>query len=136
MLGWVERLGRWADVAVHRDARVVPGVVVYRLDDRLFFANQSYVRARVGEAIRGAPSPPHDLVLDAEAITHVDSAGLEALGDLCDGLARDGVTLRVARVKTPVGDRLEDAGIVARIGCEHFYPTVRAAVSAAAQGAT
>jgi sulfate permease, SulP family len=37
VLGWVERLGRWADIAVHRDAKVVPGVVVYRLDDRLFF---------------------------------------------------------------------------------------------------
>jgi SulP family sulfate permease len=39
VLGWVDRLGRWADVAVHPSARVVPGVVVYRLDDRLFFAN-------------------------------------------------------------------------------------------------
>jgi sulfate permease, SulP family len=91
VLGWVERLGRWADVSVHRSARVVPGVVVYRLDDRLFFANQSYVTARVREAIRGADSPPHDLVVDAEGMTDIDSAGLEALGDLHDGLAQEGV---------------------------------------------
>jgi sulfate permease, SulP family len=57
VLGWVDRLGRWADVGVHRSARVVPAVVVYRLDDRLVFATQSYVKARVREAIRGAPSP-------------------------------------------------------------------------------
>ena len=135
VLGWVERLGRWADVSVHRSARVVPGVVVYRLDDRLFFANQSYVKARVREAIRGAPSPPHDLVLDAEGITHVDIAGLNALGDLCDELARGGVTLRVARMKTPVQERLDDAGTTARIGRDHFHPTVRAAVSASGESA-
>jgi sulfate permease, SulP family len=135
VLGWVERLGRWADVGVHRSARVVPGVVVYRLDDRFFFANQSYVKARVREAIRGAPSPPHDLVLDAEGITHVDSAGLDALGDLCEDLARNGVTLRVARMKTPVQGELEEAGIAERIGRDRFHPTVRAAVSASATAA-
>ena len=135
VLGWVERLGRWADIAVHRDAKVVPGVVVYRLDDRLFFANQSYVKGRVREAIRGATVPPHDLVLDAEGITHIDSAGLDALADLSDDLARDGVTLRVARMKTPVQDRLEDAGIAERIGRDHFHPTVRAAADASATAA-
>jgi SulP family sulfate permease len=135
VLGWVERLGRWADVAVHPSARVVPGVVVYRLDDRLFFANQSYVRARVREAIRGAPTETHDLVLDAEGMSHVDSAGLAALGDLSEGLARDRVTLRVARMKTPVHDRLAEAGIADRIGRDRFHPTVRAAVRASSDGA-
>jgi MFS superfamily sulfate permease-like transporter len=88
----------------------------------------------VREAIRGAPSTPHDLVLDAEGVTDVDSAGLEALGDLCDGLARDGVTLRVARMKTQVRDELEDAGLAARIGQGRLHPTVRAAVRAAVDG--
>jgi SulP family sulfate permease len=136
VLGWVERLGRWADVAVHPSAEVVPGVVVYRLDDRLFFANQSYFRGRVREAIRGAPTETHDLVLDAEGVSHVDSAGLAALGDLSEGLARDGVTLRVARMKTPVHDRLTEAGVADRIGRDRFHPTVRAAVRAAADDAT
>jgi high affinity sulfate transporter 1 len=134
VLGWVDDLGRWADVAVHPSARVVPGVVVYRLDDRLFFANQSYFKARAREAIRGAPSDTHDLVLDAEAMTHVDSSGLKALGDLSERLARDRITLRVARMKTQVHDRLEEAGIVDRIGPDHFHPTVRAAVSASTDG--
>ena len=43
VLGYVARLGRWADVSVHPSARVTPGVVVYRLDDRLLFANARYV---------------------------------------------------------------------------------------------
>ena len=108
---------------------------MYRLDDRLFFANQSYVSARVREAIRGAPSATHDLVLDAEGIAHVDSAGLDALGDLCEDLAHKGVTLRIARMKAPVQDRLEDAGVADRIGHDRFHPTVRAAVSASTAAA-
>jgi SulP family sulfate permease len=131
VLGWVAQLGRWADVSVNRSARVTPGVVVYRLDDRLFFANQSYVKARVREAIHGARTETHDLVLDAEGVTHVDVAGLEALGELTTGLARDGITLRVARMKTPVRERLEDAGVAQTIGLERFHPTVRAAVAEA-----
>ena len=66
VLGWDEELGRWADVSVHRSARVTPGVVVYRLDDRLFFANASYVKGRIAEALRAAPYAAHALVFDAE----------------------------------------------------------------------
>jgi sulfate permease, SulP family len=129
VLGWVQELGRWGDVSVHRSARVTPGVVVYRLDDRLFFANQSYVKGRMREAVRGARTETHDLVLDAEGLTHIDVAGLEALGELTEGLARDGITLRIARMKTPVRQRLEDSGVARTIGLERFHPTVRAAVA-------
>jgi sulfate permease, SulP family len=132
VLGWVDRLGRWADVAVHPSARLTPGVVVYRLDDRLFFANQSYVKGRVREAVRGAPSETHSLVLDAEGLTDVDSAGLDAIADLATGLAGEGIVLHVARMKTPVHERLEDADVADVIGPERFHPTVRAAVRAAA----
>jgi sulfate permease, SulP family len=132
VLGWVEQLGRWADVAVHPSAQLTPGVVVYRLDDRLFFANQSYVKARVREAVRGAPYETHSLVLDAEGLTDVDSAGLDALADLATRLAGEGIVLHVARMKAPVHARLEDAHVTEVIGRERFHPTVRAAVRAAA----
>ena len=47
----------------------------YRLDDRLFFANARYVMRRMREAVRGAPTTAHWLVLDAEGIAHVDRPG-------------------------------------------------------------
>ena len=58
---------------------MTPGVVVYRLDDRLFFANARYFKGRVREAIRAAPAEVSWLVFDAEAVTHADATGLEAL---------------------------------------------------------
>ena len=130
VLGWVERLGRYADVSLHPSARVTPGVAVYRLDDRLFFANARYFAGRVREAIRAAPAPVRWLVLDADAITHADATGLDALLELTQDLQRDEITLVVARLRTRMEEQLDDAGVLDVIGREHLYPTVRAAVDA------
>ncbi|HVN60428.1 MAG TPA: SulP family inorganic anion transporter, partial [Gaiellaceae bacterium] len=134
VLGWVERLGRYADVSLHPSARVAPGVVVYRLDDRLFFANARYFKGRVREAIRAAPAPVRWLVLDADAITHADSTGLDALLDVTNDLRRDEITLVIARLRTRMEEQLADAGVLDAIGRSHLYPTVRAAVDAYTSG--
>ena len=81
MLGWVSKLGRYADVATYPSAKVTPGVVVYRLDDRLFFGNAGYFKGRVHEAIRAAPGAVSWLVLDAEAISYTDMTGLRRWRD-------------------------------------------------------
>jgi SulP family sulfate permease len=128
VLGFDPVLGRFADVAEHPDARIVPGIVVYRLDDRLFFANARYVTRRMREAVRGAPTKSHWLVLDAEAIAHIDTTGMEALGRLVDELRDDDVSLVVARIRTSLKMLVHDAGLDAQIGDERFYPTVQAAV--------
>jgi SulP family sulfate permease len=133
VLGWEPKLGRYADVAVYRSAQITPGVVVYRLDDRLFFANAGYVKGRVREALRGAPTPPRWLVFNAEAVAHVDAAGLEALRELTEDLRRDGIGLLVARLKTPAQELFDESGLSDVIGRDHFHPTVRAAVAAAAR---
>ena len=128
VLGWVDSLGRYGDVAVHHSARVTPGVVVYRLDDRLFFANAGYVKGRVLEAVRGSPDPVRALVFDAEAVTHVDATGLAALTDLRETLRQSGVRLVLARAKNPLAHRLRESGFTD--GQTPSYPTVRAAVEA------
>jgi high affinity sulfate transporter 1 len=130
VLGWVDGLGRYGDVALHPSARVTPGVVVYRLDDRLFFANARYVKGRVREAIRAAPTETSWFVFDAEAMTHVDSTGIEALGELTQDLRGDGITLVVARLRSRMLEQLETAGVAETIGRERFYPSIRAAVAA------
>ncbi|MGH3038825.1 MAG: SulP family inorganic anion transporter [Gaiellaceae bacterium] len=130
VLGWVDRLGRYGDVSLHPSAKVTPGVVVYRLDDRLFFANARYVRGRVLEAIRAAPTHTSWLVFDAEAVTHVDSTGLDTFADLIAALDRDGVELAVARLRSRMHDQFQLAGLVETIGRDRFYPSVREAVAA------
>jgi SulP family sulfate permease len=131
VLGWVERLGRYADIRLHMSAKITPGVLVYRLDDRLFFANASYVRGRIGEAIAGAAAPVRWLVFDAEALSHVDANGFHALKELVGSLNDDGITFSVARLKDPMLRAFRDAGLVDVIGEERIYPTVRVAVDSA-----
>jgi high affinity sulfate transporter 1 len=130
VLGWIEDEERYGNVALHPSARITPGVVVYRLDDRLFFANARYVKGRVREAIRAAPTETSFLVFDCEAVVHVDSTGVEALGDLARDLRRDDVTLVVARMRVRIREQLEAAGVVEEIGAANFHPTVRRAVAA------
>jgi MFS superfamily sulfate permease-like transporter len=130
VLGWVPRLGRYADVALHRSARVTPGVVVYRVDDRLFFANVGYVKARVREAVRGASTPTRWVVFDVEGVNHVDASGVAALHDLARELEDDGITLVFARVKATLRERFDETGLTEHIGAANLYATVRAAVEA------
>ena len=101
VLGWDERMGRYADVSVHRRARITPGVVVYRLDDRLFFANAGYVSGRIREAVDGSPTPVRWLVFDAEALAHLDSTGARALSDLIRSLQDRSHHLRVRAGQDP-----------------------------------
>jgi high affinity sulfate transporter 1 len=130
VLGWVERLGRYADVRLHPSARVVPGALVYRLDDGLFFANASYVRGRIREAVAGAPTPVRWLVFDAEALTRIDATGVAALEQTIDGLHAEDITFVVARLKAPMRASFDSSGLGEKIGEVNFYPTVRAAVDA------
>jgi SulP family sulfate permease len=126
VLGWVERLGRYADASVHPSALITPGVVVYRLDDRLFYANARYFSARVLEAIEGARTPTRWLVLDAESIPEIDATGIETLVLLLDKLDRIGTGLVVARLKTPLRAQFDETGLTDRIGRGEPGPQRRA----------
>ena len=131
VLGYVERLDRYADVRVHPSARILPGVLIYRLDDRLFFANANYVKGRIREAIAGARPPIRWLVFDAEALNHVDATGVSMLTELIEALREESITFVFARLHSPSSERLRDAGVLDLVGEEHNYPTVHAAVAAA-----
>jgi high affinity sulfate transporter 1 len=132
VLGYDKTLGRWADITEHPDAHLEPGVVVYRLESRLFFANASYVRDRIEAAIRGAEPPPDSVVLDCEAISRIDSTGVEMLIELCGRLRRKGVTLLLGRVRDDLRRSLRTSGALDVIGADHVFPTIGAALAARA----
>jgi sulfate permease, SulP family len=128
VLGWVERLDRYGDVRFHPSAKVVPGVLVYRLDDRLFFANANYVQSRIREAIAGAATPVRWLVFSAESLNHVDATGVDVLTELIESLREDGITFVFARLTSPMTQHLREAGVLRLVGEDRIYPTVHAAV--------
>lgn len=130
VLGWSQRAGRFVDVERHRDAEVFPGVLIYRLDDRLFFANSRYFRGRVRDAIRGAPYEVTTLIFDAESVTDLDTSGAQGLADLVTELRDEGVHFVLARSRSTFEAQLLSTGRDDVLPSQDRYPTVRAAVAA------
>ena len=108
----------------------IPGLVIYRFDAPLFFANATLFADEVLDLIEEAEPPARRLVVSAEAITSVDSTAESMLRDLVSELKAQGVTLELARPKKPLRDFLDRAGLLDEIGSEHLYPRVSDAVDA------
>ena len=126
VLGRVDGLKGYHDTERHPEARLIPGLVLYRFDAPLFFANADVFHARVRALARGAAW----VVIAAEPITDIDTTAGEMLRTLDDELTVDGVELAFAELKDPVRDRLRDYGLHDRIGDARFFPTIGVAVDA------
>lgn len=121
---------RYADIRRLEEPMAVTGLLVYRFDSPLFFANSERFRARVEELVAGADEPIQGVVVDAEAIFYVDSSAIAMLQRLREDLAERGIWLGAARMKAPVRDMLARAGDATPIGEDRSYGSVREAVDA------
>ena len=128
MLGRVDQLKGYHDTERYPEARRVPGLVLYRFDAPLFFANADYFRARVRNLARSGGV--RWIVVAAEPITDVDATAGETLRALSDELEAEGIELAFAELKDPVRDRLRRYGIADTIGPDRFFPTLGVAVAA------
>ena len=97
VLGWSEQDGRYSDVRSHPDAVITPGVVVYRLIGRLFFANAHFFKRRIWAAVDGAPKPVRHVVLDASAISGIDASAVDAVAEVHAGCRARNITLEIAQ---------------------------------------
>lgn len=130
VLGRARGVKGYHDLRRYPDARTVPGLVLFRWDAPLFFANADTFRARVLEVVDASFPPPSWVVVAAEPITDVDTTAAEMIEELDTELGNRGVELAFAEMKDPVKDRLERYGLQARIGPRNFFPTVGVAVKA------
>jgi MFS superfamily sulfate permease-like transporter len=128
ILGRATGVKGYHDLSYYPDARLIPGLVLYRFDAPLLFFNGETFRQRVLAAVARADPPAGWVIVAAEPITDVDTTAAEALELLLDELSSRGVTLAFAELKDPVKDRLRRYGTLARIGEDRCYPTVGTAV--------
>lgn len=117
-------------VADKETALTEPGLIVYRFDAPLVFANAAFFSERLEELVANAGGGLHCVILDAEAISDFDSTAAEALENLDADLERRGVELWVARANGPLRALLQATGLTTRIGEGNIYPSVRGAVTA------
>ncbi len=130
VLGRVTELKGYHDTVRHPEGRQIPGLLLFRFDAPLFFANAEVFREAIHRALAEERRPVQTIVLASEPITDVDSTAAEVLGDLEAELRRGGIALAFAELKGPVKDKLTLYGLTKQIGEERFYPTIGLAVRA------
>ena len=130
VLGRVDGVRGYHDVTRYPAARRIPGLVLFRWDAPLFFANAELFSQRVHEAIEQSPTPVRRIVISAEPVTSVDVTSADVLADLARTLGEAGIELRFAEMKDPVKDKLMRFELLERLGAASFYPTLGAAVDA------
>ena len=129
VLGRVPDLEGFHDIHSYPDAVQVPGLVIYRFDAPLIFANVKGFRDEVRRLAKSDPSPTW-IVIAAEPLTDVDTTAADVLEDLDVELNARGISLVFAELKDPVRHKLERYELTRTIDPRHFYPTVDAAVAA------
>jgi SulP family sulfate permease len=128
--GLVPDLAGMHDVDDYPQARTIPGLVVYRYDSPLFFANAEDFRRRALAAVDSQPGPVAWFVLNTEANVEVDSTALDALEAVRAELTGRGIVFALARVKQDLLDDLDAFGLTEAVGRDHIFPTLPTAVAA------
>jgi high affinity sulfate transporter 1 len=128
VMGRVDGLKGYHDITRYPEAKRIPGLVLFRWDAPLFFANAEIFAEHIRQAVAGAPARVRWVVVAAEPITDVDTTAADALLDLHQDLEREGIALCFAEMKDPVKDRLKHYGLFEELGPERFFPTLGRAV--------
>ena len=133
ILGQAPGVAGMHDIGDYPGAITVPGLVVFRYDAPLFFANSEDFRRRALAAVsisERSDGPVRWFLLNAEANTEADYTAMEALDSLRSELTRRGIVFALARVKAELRDEFRAFGLAEKIGEEKIFPTLPTAVEA------
>jgi high affinity sulfate transporter 1 len=130
VLGRADGVKGYHDRTRYPDARFVPGLVLFRWDAPLFFANAEQFHALVVDEINLSPTPVSWFVVAAEPMTSLDVTAADMLVELDNELHAAGIQLYFAEMKDPVKDKLKRYGLYKRFDKQHFFSTLGEAVNA------
>jgi high affinity sulfate transporter 1 len=130
VLGRVAGIRGYHDTKRYPEARRVPGLVLFRWDAPLFFANAELFHECILDAVAKSPTPARRIIVSAEPVTSIDVTSADMLAELLHALNESGVELRFAEMKDPVKDKLKRFELLDQFGVANFHPTLGAAVDA------
>jgi high affinity sulfate transporter 1 len=134
VLGRPNSVEGYHDITRYPEARQIPGLLLFRWDAPLFFANAELFRERVMDAVAKSPNSVRWVVMAAEPVTSVDITAADTLAELDETLRSAGIELCFAELKDPVKDKLKRFGLFSVIGEKYFFPTIEVAVRSYIQG--
>ncbi|TFF41144.1 SulP family inorganic anion transporter [Pseudomonas sp. RIT623] len=129
VLGWMPGVEGQVDVRQHKEARTVPGLLVYRFDDAILFFNADYFKMRLLDAVQGSEQT-QVVLFDAEAVTSIDVSGIAALREVRDTLAAQGIHFAIARARGTFLRMLVRSGMARELEDKLLFGSVRAGIRA------
>ena len=129
VLGWMPGVEGQVDVRQHKEARTVPGLLVYRFDDAILFFNADYFKMRLLDAVQGSEQT-QVVLFDAEAVTSIDVSGIAALREVRDTLAAQGIHFAIARARGTFLRMLVRSGMAREMEDKLLFGSVRAGIRA------
>lgn len=130
VLGRVDGVRGYHDIKRYPNARLVPGLVLFRWDAPLFFANAELFQHCVLQAVDSSPSPVKRLIVAAEPVTSIDVTSADVLVEMQKTLVEAGIEWHFAEMKDPVKDKLKRFELFDTFEQKIFHPTMGAAVDA------
>ena len=128
VLGRVPGTEMYRDTARHPESKTLPGLLIFRLDASLFFANSALMRERVKALVRSTSPRTRAVLLDCEASNDLDVSSADMLAELTVDLKVEGIELLLANVRGPIRDMLRRSQVLGRIGEKQLFPSLAEAV--------
>jgi high affinity sulfate transporter 1 len=132
VLGHVASLGGWHNVERYPDARELPGVVVFRWEAPLFFANAAAFRTQIRRLVRARK--PAWVVIECEAVTDVDVSASQMLEQLDKELNAAGTHMAFVELRTRLRELVRSYGLLETLDRDRFYPTLDQGLAAITDG--
>ncbi len=120
----------YRDIKRYPDAETLPGLLLFRFDSPVFFANANHFAEVLERAIGAADGSVKAVLVDAEPANMIDSTSCDMLVKLHSELAAKGIVLAFARMRDPVRDMLRRAGVEAAVGADRFFDRITDGVNA------
>jgi MFS superfamily sulfate permease-like transporter len=133
-LGRLPGSDTYRDITVRPEAETIPGLLIFRFDAPIIFANAAYFAEQVRQSIVDAATPVREVLVPAQQINHLDSTGADQLGKLQAELGAKGITMYFAEVKSALQEAMRRTGLEEKIGTDHFYESVHEGVEAFRNG--
>ena len=130
VLGQLPGKEAYRDLKRHPDATTIPGLLLFRFDSSLFFANATHFADVLKREIGEAEDPVRAVLVDAEPTNLIDATACDMLVKLHSELSAKGIVLAFARVRDPVRDKLRQAGVEAVVGADRVYERITDGVRA------